>query len=83
MGLDDHDLKRLQEELLADPKVGAVIVLGCIIYSLFSASPPSVATGVSAVSQVWTYIGEVLFNMLVLVGTIKLSDRVVKDMMGL
>jgi len=32
---------------------------------------------------VWTYIGELLFNMLVLVGTIKLSDRVVKEMMGL
>lgn len=25
MGLDDNDLKRLQEELLADPKVGAVM----------------------------------------------------------
>lgn len=25
MGLDDDDLKRLQEELLADPKVGAVM----------------------------------------------------------
>ena len=62
---------------------GAVIVLGCIIYSLFAASPPSVATGASAITQVWTYIGELLFNMLVLVGTIKLSDRVVKDMMGL
>ena len=62
---------------------GAVIVLGCIIYSLFASSPPSVATGASAVTQVWTYIGELLFNMLVLVGTVKLADRVVKDMMGL
>ena len=62
---------------------GAVIVLGCIIYSLFAASPPSVDVGASAVTQVWTYVGELLFNMLVLVGTIKLSDRVVKDMMGL
>ena len=62
---------------------GAVIVLGCIIYSLFAASPPSVAAGASAITQVWTYVGELLFNMLVLVGTIKLSDRVVKDMMGL
>jgi hypothetical protein len=62
---------------------GAVIVLGCIIYSLFAASPPSVDVGASAVTQVWTYIGELLFNMLVLVGTVKLSDRVVKDMMGL
>ena len=62
---------------------GAVIVLGCIIYSLFAAAPPSVDVGASAVTQVWTYIGELLFNMLVLVGTVKLSDRVVKDMMGL
>ena len=46
---------------------GAVIVLACIIYSLFAASPPSVAAGASAVTQVWTYIGELLFNMLVLV----------------
>ena len=62
---------------------GAVIVLGCIIYSLFAASPPSVAAGTLALTQVWTYVGELLFNMLVLVGTIKLSDRVVKDMIGL
>ena len=62
---------------------GAVIVLGCIIYSLFASSPPSVDITASAVTQVWTYVGELLFNMLVLVGTIKLSDRVVKDMMGL
>ena len=25
MGLDDNDLKRLQEEILADPKIGAVL----------------------------------------------------------
>ena len=62
---------------------GAIIILACIIYSLFASSPPSVDAGTSAVTQVWTYIGELLFNMLVLVGTIKLSDRVVKEMMGL
>ncbi len=62
---------------------GAIIVLSCIIYSLFAATPPSVAAGSSAITQVWTYVGELLFNMLVLVGTVKLSDRVVKDMMGL
>lgn len=62
---------------------GAIIVLSCIIYSLFAMSPPSVSAGASAVTQVWTYVGELLFNMLVLVGTIKLSDHVVKDMMGL
>ena len=62
---------------------GTVIVLACIIYSLFASSPPSVDVTASAVTQVWTYIGELLFNMLVLVGTIKLSDRVIKEMLGL
>ena len=62
---------------------GAIIVLACIIYSLFAASLPSVDSTASAVTQVWTYVGELIFNMLVLVGTIKLSDRVVRDMMGL
>ena len=61
---------------------GMIIFIACIIYSVFASSPPSVATGASAVTQVWTYIGELVFNMLVLVGTIKLSDHVVKDMMG-
>ena len=37
----------------------------------------------AAVTQVWKYIGELIFNMLVLVGTIKISDRVVREMMGL
>ena len=62
---------------------GAIIVLACIIYSLFASTPPSVDATATAVTQVWKYVGELIFNMLVLVGTIKLSDRVVKDMMGL
>ena len=62
---------------------GAIIVLACIIFSLFASSPPVVDTSAAAVTQVWKYIGELIFNMLVLVGTIKLSDRVVREMMGL
>lgn len=62
---------------------GAIIVLACIIFSLFASSPPVVDTNATAVTQVWKYIGELIFNMLVLVGTIKLSDRVVREMMGL
>lgn len=62
---------------------GAIIVLSCIIFSLFASSPPVVDTSASAVTQVWKYIGELVFNMLVLVGTVKLSDRVVREMMGL
>ena len=62
---------------------GAIIILSCIIFSKFASSPPVVDTTAAAVTQVWKYIGELVFNMLVLVGTIKMSDRVVRAMMGL
>ena len=62
---------------------GAIIVLSCIIFSLFASSPPVVDSSAAAVTQVWKYIGELIFNMLVLVGTVKLSDRVVRVKMGL
>lgn len=62
---------------------GAIIVLSCIIFSLFASSPPVVDSSAAAVTQVWKYVGELIFNMLVLVGTIKISDRIVREMMGL
>ena len=62
---------------------GAVIVLACIIFSLFAASPPAIDPNAAAVTQVWSYIGELVFNMLVLVGAVKMADRVVREMMGL
>lgn len=62
---------------------GAVIVLACIIFSMFASTPPVVDPNAAAVTQVWTYIGEIAFNMLVLVGTVKMSDHVVREMMGL
>ena len=62
---------------------GAIIVLGCIIFSLFAATPPVVDPNAAAVTMVWSYIGELVFNMLILVGTVKMADRVVREMMGL
>ena len=62
---------------------GAIIVLSCIIFSVFAASPPVVDASASAVTQVWSYVGELIFNMLILVGAVKMSDRVVREMMGL
>lgn len=63
---------------------GAIIALACIIFSVFAASPPAVGdTSLSAVTIVWNYVGELVFNLLVLVGAIKASDRVVKEIMGL
>lgn len=60
---------------------GAIIVLACIIFSVFASSPPVVATNASAVTMVWSYVGELAFNMLVLVGAVKMADRVVREMM--
>jgi len=60
---------------------GAIIVLGCIIFSQFATSPPAIDETAAAVTQVWTYMGEIIFNMLVLVGAVKMADRVVREML--
>ena len=62
---------------------GTVILLAYIIFSLFAASPPVVDANEAAVTQVWSYVGELVFNMLVLVGAIKMSDRIIRETMGL
>ena len=51
--------------------------------SIFAASPPVIDTAAAPVAMVWSYLGELIFNMLILVGTIKMADHVVKEMMGL
>ena len=73
-----------RKELVGVCLEGAIIALACIIYSAYAASPPAVGdTGLSAVTIVWNYVGELVFNLLVLVGAIKASDRIVREMMGL
>lgn len=62
---------------------GAIIVLACIIFSLFAGSPPTVDSSAPVVTQVWGYVGEIIFNMLVLTGMVKMADRIVREMMGL
>lgn len=62
---------------------GGIIVLACIIFSVFASSPPVVDGSASAVTQVWTYVGELIFNMLVLTGSVKMADKIVREMMGL
>ena len=62
---------------------GAIIVLACIIFSVFASSPPVVDSGAAAVTMVWSYVGELIFNMLILVGSVKMADRIVREMMGL
>lgn len=62
---------------------GAIIVLACIIFSVFASSPPVVDATAAPAAMVWSYIGELIFNMLVLVGSVKMADRIVREMMGL
>lgn len=63
---------------------GAVVVLACMIFTAFaSTSAPIVDTTLPPVTMVWEYLGETIFNMLVLVGLVKGSDRLVKEMLGL
>lgn len=62
---------------------GAIIVLACVIFSVFASSPPIVDPSASATIIVWSYMGELIFNLLVLVGTVKMADRLSKEMLGL
>lgn len=61
----------------------SIIVLACVIFSIFAASPPNVYVTLASVTQVWTYVGELVFNMQIIVGSIKALDRIVREMMGL
>ena len=63
---------------------GCVIVLACVIFSGFSSAPPAVAdSSLAPATVVWNYVGELVFNMLVLVGCVKMSDRLVHELMGI
>ncbi len=62
---------------------GAIIVLACVIFSKFASSPPAVDTGTAAATMVWKYVGELVFNMLVLVGAVRMSDRISHEVFSL
>ena len=63
---------------------GCIIVLACVIFSAFATTPPAIADDtLAAATIVWNYVGEVVFNMLVLVGAIKMSDRLIQELIGI
>jgi len=62
---------------------GAIPPLPCFFFSVMAPSPPAVDPTVSAVTAVWSYVGELIFNLLVLVGAVRMSDRIVKELLGL
>ena len=62
---------------------GAIIVLACVIFSKFASSPPVVDKDAAAVTMVWKYVGELVFNLLVLVGAVRMSDRISHEVFSL
>ena len=40
-------------------------------------------TTLAPATIVWNYVGELLFDMLVLVGAVKMSDRLIRELLGL
>jgi len=63
---------------------GVVIVLACLVFSAFmSSTGPVLDTSLSVVTMSWQYVGETIFNMLVLVGLVKGAERIVREMFGL
>jgi len=62
---------------------GAIIVLACVIFSYFASTPPVLDSSAPVVTQVWAYIGELIFTMLILVGTVKMADKVTREALGL
>lgn len=63
---------------------GAVIILACLIYSAFiSSSTPAVDTSLPAVTMAFQYVGQLIFNMLVLTALVKGAERIVREMFGL
>lgn len=60
-----------------------VIALACVIYSAIVGAPPVVDAEAGAADIVTSYIVEVIFNMLVLVGTVKACDRMAHELMGI
>lgn len=62
---------------------GVIIVVACIIFTAFISTTPTINPNDDAITMVWSYLGQLIFNMLILVGTVRMSDRIVKEMMGL
>ncbi len=62
---------------------GAIIILACVIFSTYAAAPPVVMQTRRRFAMVWSYVGELIFNMLILVGSVKAADHLVREMMGL
>lgn len=64
---------------------GAMIMLACVIYTAYigSVTSPILGGNGSLVNMLYSYIFSTVLNMLILLGTVKACDRIVREMMGL
>lgn len=63
---------------------GAIIILALVIFSNVSSTLSIAASGsTDPGTMIGDYLKQTIFSMLILLGTVKMSDRVVKDMMAL
>ena len=62
---------------------GLVILLAFAIFTVYSSlAPVTFDASASPSTIVWGYLIELVLNLLVLVGSVKMCDRIVKEMMG-
>ena len=62
---------------------GAVTALACVIFSAFAATAPAADPSAAPAAMVWSWYGETIFNMLILTGTVRMSDRAVREITGI
>ena len=62
---------------------GGISVLACIIFSLFSTTSVFPMDPNNVWAALLSYLFGIIFNMLILVGIVKMADRVTREMLGL
>jgi len=62
-----------------------IVMVACIIFAAYSSATPEPPHPgyTSAAIMTWDYIIELIFSLLVLLGTIKISERLTKELLGL
>ena len=58
---------------------GAIIVIACIIFSAFASAPPHVDPSANANSMMWSYFLQLILNLLILVGSVKMASITVRE----
>jgi len=61
---------------------GVVIILACVIFSAYSSNAQNDIPLTGSMTTTWAYLSDVIFNLLVLNGIIKLTSNLSREMLG-